>query len=441
MARFRPWVVLISRFSALVSLLSLPHLACAETISLEGITQQAIERSYELRISRLDMAIAKTDIKAARVDYFPTIRSTLNAERLQSLQSQASAVTTINNIVLPTGTRFQNSIGVNLNHTLIDFGVRKHKMTMAKQAYLAKSAESNQALRDLRLKLIDLYTDALINYKSMKAQDALFQLAQKEYLLKRRLHEAGTVSTVPVAQDAIQMAQHLDQMQVAKDQCTQKLQSISYYTHETYDLEHTELADVVEDSPPAPIAITITRTPEAHVYDALIAQKQAEIISLKRQALPSISWYSYYNLYGFDPNHWDKSVANLSQRTVSFGLSMSLPLFDGFKNQTAIEKATLEKEKLKLQKEDKLAQLQNQADVYNRQVEGYGVELTTKATILNRTQDKLSLLTRLSDQKVVDSTQAIQEHMARIQTQVDMEKSLIQGASALKKLKILAEGS
>ena len=51
------------------------------------------------------------------------------------------------------------------------------------------------------------------------------------------------------------------------------------------------------------------------------------------------------------------------------------------------------------------------------------------------------MLNRLTEQKVVDSTQAIQEHMTRIQKQLDMEKSMIQGVAAIKKLKILAEGT
>jgi hypothetical protein len=84
--------------------------------------------------------------------------------------------------------------------------------------------------------------------------------------------------------------------------------------------------------------------------------------------------------------------------------------------------------------------LQSQANLYQRQVDGYTVELNTKATILNKTQDKLTMVNRLSEQKIVDQTQAIKDHMDRIQKQVDVEKSIIQGISALKKLKILAEG-
>ena len=425
---------------ALIVLSSL-NMAFSEALSLEQVLQQATDRSYELKIAKVDIALARNQVKGVRSDYFPVIRSTFNTEHQQSLQSKLSQVTTVNNIVLPIGTRFQNSVGVNLQHTLLDFGVRKQKLSMAKHGVNAKASEYLQTKRDMQVKLIDLYTDALISYKSKKAYEALFQLAQQQYLLKRRLHEAGNISSVPVAEDAIQMAQHLDNIQVSKDQYSQKLQSLTYYTHESYDPQTTDLEDVLEDSPQVPISITVTQSPEARLYDALIAQKQAEIISLKRQYLPTVSWYSYYNLYGFDPNHWDKSVANLSQRTVTFGLSMSLPVFDGFKNQTAIEKAQLEKQKLQLQKEDKLAQLKNQADLLNRQADGYGVELKTKAVILNKTQDKLSMLNRLTEQKVVDSTQAIQEHMTRIQKQLDMEKSMIQGVAAIKKLKILAEGT
>lgn len=425
----------------LLFLLFCPLSVLGGTLSLEQVLQQATDRSYELKIAKVDIALAKNGIKAARVDYFPVIRSTINTEHQQSLQSKLSQVTTVNNIVLPIGTRFQNSVGVNLQHTLLDFGVRKQKLSMAKHGVSAKASEYLQTRRDLQVKLIDLYTDALISYKSKKAYEALFQLAQQQYLLKRRLHEAGNISSVPVAEDAIQMAQHLDNIQVYQDQYGQKLQSMSYYTHQNYDPKTTDLEDVLEDNLELPISVKFDQSPEARLYDALIAQKQSEIVSLKRQYLPTVSWYSYYNLYGFDPNHWDKSVANLSQRTVTFGLSMSMPIFDGFKNQTAIEKAQLEKQKLQLQKEDKLAQLKNQADILNRQADGYGVELKTKAVILNKTQDKLSMLNRLTEQKVVDSTQAIQEHMTRIQKQLDMEKSMIQGVAAIKKLKILAEGT
>lgn len=407
---------------------------------MESISQQAVSEAYALKIAQLDIKIGRKDVKLARSEYYPSLKATLNTEYLKGLGNQFSSVTSVGNSVIPAGTRFQNSVGVNFNHNLIDFGSRKRKVRMAEKATAAKTATYFQTLRDLRIKLIELYTEALISYKAWKAQEALLQLSQQAYQLKKRLYEAGTTSNVTVADEAIQVAQTLDNIQLYKDQYQQHLENLSYYTNEVYEPNETDLLDI-KDEPGSEISPFLPgHTPESRMYDALIAQKQNEIEYLKRQYLPQVSLYSYYNLYGYDPEKLSKSISNLGQRTVSFGLTINLPIFDGFKNQTSIEKAQLEQEKLKVQKAEKLAQLQHQANLYQQQMEGYSVQLQTKATILTKAQDKLTMVKRLSDEQIVDQTQAIKEHMERIKKQVDMEKSLIQGLAALKKLKILAEG-
>jgi outer membrane protein TolC len=244
-----------------------------------------------------------------------------------------------------------------------------------------------------------------------------------------------------VAEEAVQVAQAMDAIQVYREKLTEQLQSLSYYTHEPYDAQTVALADLKESDmsiPKQPHALA--QSPEARQYDAQIQQKQAEIEMLKRQYLPQVSLYSYYNMYGSDINNWTKSVGNIAQRTVSLGLNVNLPIFDGFKNQASIQKAKLEQEKLRMQKEEKLAQLSHQVQLYQSQVEGQGVTLKTKATIINSTQDKLNLVERLSDKQIVDQGQLIKEHISRIQKQVDAEKVMIEQLSALKKLKILSEG-
>jgi outer membrane protein TolC len=436
-----------SRFSRMLHILSLLLLGLgmsvpavqAETLSLDDVIRKAVDASHELKIAQLDIKINRTDVKAARAEYLPTIRATLNMEYLRDLEKEFRPVTAVGNNVIPAGTRFQNSVGVSMNQNLIDFGSRKRKVRMAQEATSAKAAAYFQALRDLQLKLTELYTEALISYKSLKANESLLSLAQQGYQLKKRLYEAGTTSNLDVAEEAIQVAQALDNIQVYKDQFQQKLQNLAYYTREPYLPAETVLSDLQDEPGTQLESVSVASSPEARMYDALISQKKNEIEYLKRQYLPQVSLYSYYNLYGFDPDRWSKSVGNLSQRTVSLGVSVMLPVFDGLKNQAAIQKAQLEREKLALQKSEKLAQLQHQADLYAAQMEGYSVQLQTKARILNKAQDKLTMVNRLSEQQLVEQSRAIKEHMERIKKQVEVEKSLIQGVSALKKLKILAE--
>lgn len=440
-------IVLRSRFSCILQNVSLSvcglligiSQAQAEMLTLDAVINKSIDASYELKIAQMDIKINRTDVKAARAEYFPTIRATLNTEYLRDLEKEFRPVTAVGNNVIPAGTRFQNSIGVSLNQSLIDFGSRKQKVAMAKQATNAKAAAYFQALRDLKIKVTDLYTDALISYKALKANESMLALAQQGYQLKKRLYQAGTTSNLDVAEEAIQVAQTLDNIQVHKDQLQQHLQNLGYFTHESYNLAATELADLRDEPDKQPAPVNVGASPEARMYDALISQKKSEVAYLKRQYLPQVSLYSYYNLYGFDADQWSKSIANLSQRTVSLGVSIALPIFDGLKNHAAIQKAELEREKLALQKAEKLAQLQHQANQYVAQVEGYSVQLQTKARILNKAQDKLTMVNRLSEQQLVEQSRAIKEHMERIKKQLEVEKSLVQGITALKKLKIMAE--
>jgi CO dehydrogenase/acetyl-CoA synthase gamma subunit (corrinoid Fe-S protein) len=118
-----------------------------------------------------------------------------------------------------------------------------------------------------------------------------------------------------------------------------------------------------------------------------------------------------------------------------------MPVFDGFKTQGQIRKAELEKEKLVLQKTKALLDLKHQAKTLEQQVDMHTVLLKTKATILNKTQDKLTMEDRLSEKQLVDKTQAIQDHIERIRRQLETETTLVQGLAAMKKLRILEMGS
>src|SRR5688572_7593429 len=117
--RWASWVVIAG--------VSLPSFCWADELNLQAVIQKAVERSYPLKIAALDVQLAKTEVKSAKADYYPTLKASINLEYLKSLDSDARPVTSIGNTVIPAGTRFQNSVGVQFNQTLVDFGVRKHK--------------------------------------------------------------------------------------------------------------------------------------------------------------------------------------------------------------------------------------------------------------------------------------------------------------------------
>jgi len=253
------------------------------------------------------------------------------------------------------------------------------------------------------------------------------------------LYQAGSITKVEMTEESITVAQTLDDIQTAKEQLAQQLEKLSYYTQEIYDIETLQMTDINTEANDVR-NFDLAKTPEARQFDNQIAEKGEEISYLKRQNLPQVSMYSYYNLYGVNQDSLGKSVANLSQRTVSLGLNVSLPILDGLKNRASIQKAELEKQKLVLQKADTLEQLNVQAKIYQEQMSNFGVQLETKARILKRTQYKGELVSRLSDQQLVDKTKKLEADIDEIKKQLESEKIVIQSLVALKKRRLLEEG-
>jgi len=414
----------------------------AATLNFEHALQSAIDNSYDLKIAKTDIGISKAGVMSARSEYFPTITGRASIERLQGLQGNAAGtVTTINNYVLPYGTRYQDTVGLSMTHTLTDFGVRQRKLQIAKKDVLVKSSIFDQQLRNLKFQVVDSYAKALISYKSLKASEAVLTLTQNVYQMKKRLYQSAAIPKVDMAEEAIALAQALDDIEVNKQRLSENLGELSKVTREDYELDDLEMLSF-QDSEIENLPIFNEKlAPEAKMYDMQIQQKQFEVEYLKRQYLPQVSMYSYYNFYGYNKDHVSQAITNMGPRTINLGLAVNLPIFDGFKNLAAIKKAELEKQKLILQRDDKLADLKNQAQVWSKQAQAYSFQLKTKATIVNKTQDKMSMLQRLSDQQVIEQSQSVKEHIQRIQRQLQMENSVIQGVAAFKKLQLLSVGA
>lgn len=425
---------------ALVVLTALSlNLAQATTLNFEQVLKRAVDNSYRLKIAHTEMGISKTGVTNARADYFPSLQARASFEHLKGLQNQPGNVTSVGSTVIPSGTRIQNSLSISMNHTLTDFGVRKRKLKIAKEEVLVKATAYNLQLRDLKFKVIDAYAEALRRYNFLKSREAVLALTKDIYHMKKRLYKALTISKVDMAQEAIALAQSMDEFEEANQQLSESLESLSALTHDIYDPKDIELLGFNDSKLENFTVFNEALTPEAKIYGLQIQQKQFEVEYLKRQYLPQVSLYSYYNFYGFDQDHWDKAIKNIGARTISVGMSINMPIFDGLKNHAAIQKAKLEKHKLELERDEKLAELKTQAQLLESQTLAYQVQLKTKATILNKTQDKMSMLQRLSEQQVVDKSQAIKEHIQRIQRQLQLENAQIQAVVANLKLLIFTE--
>lgn len=412
--------------------------ASAEVLTLNRALEQAVESSYDYKIAKVTTAISREDIQIAKADYLPQIKGYMNLERLKSLDDQQQGGTAVvGNNVLASGSRYQNAGGLQLSQTLWDFGQRSFKVRIAKSDVASRELQAEQLVRDLKLKVIEAYTDALITYQAWHTKQLIVPLYKELFKMDERLHEAGYLSKLQLSEDAIALARALDEEQSLSNQLQEHLQTLSQLTQMSYpqDVELGEL-DVETENNVLP-NWNAEKSLEAKTYELEIDKKKKEVSLLKRQYLPQLSAYSNYNLYGSSLQGVGPAVQNLQSRSLSMGLNMNVPIFDGFRLQGQIDKARLEVERLRLEREKKLFELSKKEEHYRLQSASAEQLLITKKGWVDQVQDKLVMLQRLSEEQVVDKTKLVKETIQQIESDFEQYKLEVQKAAAAKKLEIL----
>lgn len=432
-------------YSLLILLLATTFLplptAQAEALSFQDVLQQSIDASLDLKMAELDRRLSETDVMGARADYFPTVKAQTDIDYLDDLTGGQSTVTTVGTTVLPSGTRFQNAVTLSVNQTLFDFGARGHKVAMAKKDVLSKREIIRQTRRDIIVKLVDIYADALSAYTSIKAKEAVLPLYQQVFQMKQRLFTAGKASKVDIADEAIQVAQTLHDLQTYQDQFRQKLNDLSYFTKTQYNAEQTQLQGFDELTTDLPLSFQPEQTPEYRSYALQIAQKKEEMLYQRRQAWPSVSFYGSYSLYGFNKTSWPRAWGSFQNRLLDVGVALSVPIFDGLKNHSQVKKLELQIDRLQLERQKKLEDLQHEFQSFQADAKGAEAESMTQSLLTAESFKKMVLVDRLSVQQLIERSNFLKAQADWVNKHWEIEQRNIKRLAARKKLVILAASS
>jgi outer membrane protein TolC len=202
------------------------------SINLDDALKQACANSYDVKLAKLDKDLAANDISQNEVAFYPTLRAQTNYEYQRALTNTNNPVVAVGNTVLPTGTRFQESVSVMGNYLLNDFGARKKLLQSSKNHELATAYVVDEQIRNLKVKVIDLYTDVLLEFNSVAAKMKMLELNQRLFSIKQRLFDAGQIPKTDLSDQSLKVAQLLDSIQQNKKSFSEKLKELSYYTHQ-----------------------------------------------------------------------------------------------------------------------------------------------------------------------------------------------------------------
>lgn len=443
------WVLLICLF--------LSTSVMAETLTYRNTLKQAIDNSFDLKISSLDIDISKAELKATKADLYPTLYTQVNSEYNNGLGNQAN-INYVGNTVVSSYTQFRNLASVGLSYNLFDFGAINKKVLMAKKDVDQKKVMVDLQLKDLKLKILDLYTKTLQYNDEIKTKTEVLKVYEEMFKAKERLFQAGTTDKVSVMDEAVKIARTQDDIQNSKLELKNALNDLSSYTLKKYSTDSLEVLDfdelniennikpvnffeplkakVTEDE--MDLSFNPEKSLESKYYDFEIEKKKAELEMYKRQRFPAFKFYTNYLMYGQDPSQYFSSFSNFRQASLAFGISGSFAFFDGFKNKASKEKATLEIKKLQLEKEKKLTEIKAEYEKSYASYQTYSEELVIKKDLLNKVKEKLTALDRMFQNGLIERNDLLTAKADLLSQEFDLQKNIINISSKIKEIEIMA---
>ncbi len=442
--------------------------AAAKTLNFKGILELAIKNSYDLQISEIDIGISEAGVKEARSEYYPAINLGYNAGYDRDLSDGGSTVTPVGDSVILNNTRYQSSASVGLQHNLFDFGIKGKKLKIAKKDRTQKKTSYSINLRDLKLEIADIYTRALLNYKEYTTNRELLALNTELFSMQERLYGAGRNPKTDVIEQALKVARIINKIDEIRTEFLKVLEELSFYTGEIYDIEgllieymnkpgieYVNLEKQVTQTKDlagingTKFEIEAVKTdfldtenlPEYKYYQLEIEKKQAELAILNRQRLPHFRFYTNYYLYGADRNDYWATFADFEDTNLSFRISSSLPVFSGFKNTAQRERARLEIERLKKQRDKKVEEIKSFYQKMYRQTRNFDSVLLNQEKSLELVQQKISMLDRMSEQKLIDKISYLTQKGDLVSQKLELEHSKINNEANVYKLNILKQTS
>lgn len=417
----------------LLCLLTYQPLAHAKAFQFEDILTKALTESIDLKIAEVDKKISNTALLGARSDYFPKIQSRFTSEYQNDLTDTPGNVVSIGDRVLPTGTRYQNSLNVSVTQSLFTFGKRRNKVQSVKAEQNYKTAMIEQAQNELKFSILDLYQEILKNKQNLAFTTQQRILYQQIYDARQRLFDAGEGSKLDATEAAIHLAETFSRETRTESKLQELFKALSFHTGESYNIED-EFLHLGQNHQSALIDIDLNSTPELIAFDHQIEKKEAEIKAQQKEWLPSVVGYTNYNLFGFDPDQPLQAYGNLSSRSVSLGIYLNMPIFDGFQNLAIVRRLKLEAERLVLEKEKKRRDLQKRVDQALMLVQNRNDEAIHRQLVVEEQKNVETMDERLASEGLVNSLKKLNDQLETLQAELELSMTHIDEAAAFQKL-------
>lgn len=347
----------------------------SQTVYSFDTLSNAMLVSPKLKQSEIDIAIARENINIANAGYYPTLRLVSNIERSKKFESLYTPSYVGDDSLTQSNGRYL-SASLYLSYDIYRFKATDYQTAAAKENMYALNAAKCLMEKESLISLLENYSKLRIQNYRLREYEKIEKLYTELYTLTKRLYESGITAKTDIMEYAKELADTIAMNAVIKEERAGYISNIAYLSginiQEDDILEAVGITDYDNDIP-------FEKSVTAKRLTALTAQKQAELSLKKTNYLPAVSFYARYDFYGSSIDGYDKALNEFEKNGYRLGISFSMPLFDGFKNDADVNikkleimQSRLEYENAKREYEKEKFMIDSQIKLTQDRLEGIG---------------------------------------------------------------------
>lgn len=357
-------IVMQIKSTVLIALFGACFVQAQNPWSLEQCIDYALKNNISVKQSEVNLKVSAVDELQAQGTFFPSVNS--------SISYQLNEGKNIN----PVTNQFQNAFfqsasgGVNLNMNLFSGLQNWRRLRLAQIGMLAAQYSLDKMKDDILLMVVNSYLEIISNKEQIKTLRAQHEMTQQNFQRTSDLIEAGVLPKGDIFEVEAQLMLNEQQIILAENALfiskmglAQLLLLKDYHNFEVVDSSfEVPQTDILSKSP----AEIFNKSKEV-IQDLKLAQTQVDLAQTNYQLArssqaPRISAFMGYNSQwskNFPDDFWSQINAN---KGLSSGLSLSIPIFNGFSVSANIKRQKLNLLKAQLDREQ--AQLNAERIVY-----------------------------------------------------------------------------
>lgn len=342
--------------------------------TLEDCIQYAIENNITLQQARLQKQSATETRKQSSAALFPTLSASTNQSVGYRPWTESGTMTVTNGTVSTdvTKTYYNGSYGLNASWTVWNGGQNTNQLKMDRLSEQQADLSVAETANSIQERIAQLYVQILYVAESVEVERQNLETSKKNEERGQQMVEVGKMSKADLAQLTAQRA--TDEYDIVQAQ-TQLAE---------YKLQLRQLLEITDGSD-FDVAIPATTDEQAladipslqSVYEAALAQRP-EIQNAKlgiessdlQLKIAKAGWLPTINMtagVGTSTNSMSSNTWGSQMKTnfdASAGVGVNVPIIDGRKTKTAVNRAKIAHEQAELDLLDQQKQLYSTIEGY-----------------------------------------------------------------------------